>query len=326
MIPSKVTGGGNNSVAQNVLRIAISEALSSLPIYKMWDNSEAYPAVDPQGTTTIKEAFVGTTNNSDKPEYALVDTTSAIPSSDWLPANAVNGSANPNRMKGSVNYVTSPVIPTPKDAPDAPTATDSGDAGNVDGVVKYTVTFVVGTAGAPLGETLPSEEEEITVSNKIVELTDIPVGPAGTLYRRIYRTEGGGATGTGKLVTQINNNTATTYDDDVADEDLGEAQPTIDTSGSVRFNITAEFPFDSAVPSSSSQNILLEFLYQYTGSAPTLTYWYNEGTESEPDWVQFTPGTHGIRLVNVGTVEDNYKLTLPSTGLVEVEELWVTAD
>ncbi len=97
-------------------------------------------------------------------------------------------------------------------------------------------------------------------------------------------------------------------------------------SGSIRFNLSAEFPSDAAVPSSSSQNVLLQIQYQYTGSAPTLTYAYNDGgTEATPTWTNFTPGTHGIRLVNTGTSAGTYKFTLPSSGVSTVGELWVTA-
>lgn len=325
-IPSKIIGGGNNSVAQNVIRLVFSQALSDVPQYQAWDNSSTYPAVDASGTTAVKEAFTGTVGNSSKPEYALVDTSSAAPSSNWMPASATAGAANPNRLKGSTNYVNSPITPAPYSAPAAPTVTDSGVAGNPNGAYRYGVSFVVGTTGAPKGETLCSTEVTITVSSKRIDLTNIPTGPAGTLYRRIYRTLAGGATGTKKLVTQINDNVTTTYNDDIADGSLGAAEPTINTSGSVRFNVTAEFPFDSSVPSASSQNILLEVLYQYTGTAPSLTYWYNDaGTESAPVWTQFTPGTHGLRLVNTGTIAGNYKYTLPNSSVATVGELWITA-
>lgn len=212
-IPSKVTGAGNTSTAANVFRITWSTALSAAPVYQMWDNSSTYPAVDAAGSTTAKEAFTGTAGNSSKPMYALVSTSSAGPTSSWLPASATGGSANPNRMKGTTNYVTDPTTP-----------------------------------GA---------------------------------------------------------------------------------SGVTKFNISAEFPSDATVPSSSSQNILLQVQYQYTGSAPTLTYAYNEGTEGSPTWTNFTPGTHGIRLVNTGTSAGTYKYTLPTSGVQTVGsttgELWVTA-
>ena len=208
-IPSKAVGGGNNSTAANVFQITWSQALSVAPLFQMWDNSASFPAVDAVGATTVKEAFAGTTGNGNKPEYALYSTTSGGPAgANWMPAAATGGSANPNRMKGSTNYVTGTTIP--------------------------------------------------------------------------------GAGGVSK------------------------------------FNICAEFASDSAVPSSSSQNVMLQVQYQYTGSAPTLTYAYNEGTEGTPSWTTFVPGTNGIRLVNVGTVAGTYKFTLPVSSVATVQELWVT--
>ena len=58
----------------------------------------------------------------------------------------------------------------------------------------------------------------ITASKKI-ELTDIPKGGARVTQRRIYRTAGDGSTF--KLLTTINNNTATTYSDNIPDSGLG---------------------------------------------------------------------------------------------------------
>lgn len=327
-IPSHAIGSGNVSTAMNVFRIAFSQALSTAPLYQMWDNGSTYPAVDASGTTTTKEAFAGTTGNSSKPEYALVDTTSAASTSNWLPASATGGSANPNRMKGSTNYVTSPITPAPATAPAATfTATDHGSgSGLTAGAYHYTITYVVGTTNQ-IGETLPSTEVTVTdISGHSIDLASIPTGPAGTLYRNIYRTQSGGASNSERFVHQIADNTTTTYNDANSDASIvaNATQPTVDTSGSIRFNMTAEFASDSSVPSSSSQNILLQLSYQYTGTAPTLTYWYNDaGTDSVPVWTQLTPGTNGIRFVNTGTVSGTYKFTLPASSTANVQELWV---
>ena len=207
-VPAKVTGGGNNSTAQNVFKVTFDTALSAAPQIRGWDNSATFPAVDAAGSTVIKEAFAGTTGNSNKPMFAAVATTSAAPSSNWMPASATAGTANPNRLKGTTNYVTDPTTP--------------------------------GAAGAIL------------------------------------------------------------------------------------FNLSAEFPSDAAVPSVSSQNILIEVLYQYTGVAPVPVVTFNEGTEGSPSWTTLTAGTHGIRLVNVGTIAGTYKFTLPLTSVDTVDELWVT--
>ncbi|MEM3609342.1 MAG: hypothetical protein QW076_00325 [Candidatus Anstonellales archaeon] len=111
-IPFKVAGAGNNSTAQNVYKVTFSQALSAPPIYKAWDNSQTFPAVDSAGSTTNKEIFTGTTGNGNKPMLSLVDTSTSAPSSSWKPTSAISGSANPNRLKGSLNYVTATVTPT----------------------------------------------------------------------------------------------------------------------------------------------------------------------------------------------------------------------
>jgi len=110
-IPLKVTGAGNNSTARNCYKVTFTKALSSAPIYKAWDNSKTFPDKDAAGSTVTKEIFTGTAGNSNKPMLSLVDTSTAAPTSAWKPASATAGSANPNRLKGSTNYVTATKTP-----------------------------------------------------------------------------------------------------------------------------------------------------------------------------------------------------------------------
>jgi hypothetical protein len=115
MIPNKATGAGNNNAA-NVFKITFSTAVSTPPKLEAWDNSQAFPAKDAAGATTAKEIFTGTTGNGSKPMIYLAATTSAAPGANWKPASATAGSANPNRLKGSTNYVTDPTTPGAGDA------------------------------------------------------------------------------------------------------------------------------------------------------------------------------------------------------------------
>ena len=94
----------------------------------------------------------------------------------------------------------------------------------------------------------------------------------------------------------------------------------------ITFNIGARVPSDAAVPSDSSCNFLLQIRYTYTGAAPTLTYKFNEGSEATPSYTTLTPGTHGLRFCNAGTVwlTGPYKLTLPGSGTVDAAEIGVT--
>jgi hypothetical protein len=334
-IPAKAIGGGNTSTASNVFRTVFSQSLSAAPTYQMWDNGSTFPAVDASGATVVKEAFTGTAGNSNKPEYALVDTTNAAPTSVWLPSTATGGAANPNRMKGSTNSVTSPATPTLFAVPGTASAATAAGSNLGVGTYKYQITFITGIAGLPLGETNGGTEFSITTTggNTNVSLTGIPLGPAGTIKRSIYRTQVGGSTGTERLVTTIGDNTTTTYTDSTTDATIVAATvvPTTNTTAAIRYNITAEFASDSAVPSTSSQSILLQIGYQYTGTAPSLTYFYNDsgtGTDAAPNWVAYVPGTNGIRLVNTGTSAGTYKYTLPSSSVQSVGnttgELWVT--
>lgn len=60
---------------------------------------------------------------------------------------------------------------------------------------------------------------QLAVAGKSIALSSIPIGGARVTQRKIYRTVGDGSTY--KLLTTINNNTATTYLDSIADSGLG---------------------------------------------------------------------------------------------------------
>lgn len=96
-IPSRVTGAGNNSSAQNVFRIVFSQALAAPPRLEMWDDNTF--------STTAKEIFTGTTDNGLIPYVSGVATSDAAPASNWEPVAAVGGGAVINRLKGSTNFV-----------------------------------------------------------------------------------------------------------------------------------------------------------------------------------------------------------------------------
>lgn len=102
-------------------------------------------------------------------------------------------------------------------------------------------------------------------------------------------------------------------------------QNTPGAGGNTVFNLSLRVPFDATVPSSDQMNGLVQIRYTYTGAAPEVTFFFNEGTEESPSWTSFTPGMHGIRFCNPDTVPPVYKLTLPESGQVYAAELWVTA-
>jgi hypothetical protein len=114
----------------------------------------------------------------------------------------------------------------PKAAPGAPTLALAAGAGLGIGVYKYAVTFI-----AANGETDAGTEAQVetTGGNQQVQLSNIPLGPSGVSFRKIYRTAVGGSQK--KLVYLIPNNSATSYLDSTADGSLGADVPTLNTSG-----------------------------------------------------------------------------------------------
>lgn len=139
--------------------------------------------------------------------------------------------------------------------PGAPTVAVNAAAGNLNGSYNYRITFVTANGETPAG-TLSAT---VTPSNQQVNLTNIPVSSASSVIaRRIYRTYVGGgvAGGTGitfylKLVTTINDNTTTTYTDNIPDGSLGAFQPWMNTTGGfIYINSTRVFevaPFSTGV-------------------------------------------------------------------------------
>jgi uncharacterized phage protein gp47/JayE len=114
-----------------------------------------------------------------------------------------------------------------------PPVTALGVAGNLNGSYEYATTYLTAT-----GETLQSVDAvAVAPVNQQVVLTAIPLGGAGTTGRRIYRQKNG--IGPYSLVTTINDNTTTTYTDNIADGSVGQSAPNIDTAHNVSVPATA---------------------------------------------------------------------------------------
>jgi hypothetical protein len=89
-------------------------------------------------------------------------------------------------------------------------------------------------------------------------------------------------------------------------------------AGVIRWNECFEMPSDVVPTDNLTYDLLIR--YQYTGAAPTVNWYYNDaGT-----WTALTPGTHGVRHCNSGTVAGTYRLDIPPSGTVDGAELWVT--
>jgi hypothetical protein len=108
--------------------------------------------------------------------------------------------------------------------PGAPTVA-IGATGSLNGTYRYAVTFVSNG-----GETTGGSEAVIAAANNSVQLSDIPLGPTGTVARKMYRTPVGGASGAEKLLTYVGDNSTTTYTDNANDPSLGVAIPINNTA------------------------------------------------------------------------------------------------
>lgn len=121
-------------------------------------------------------------------------------------------------------------------APSAGPDLAQGSAGNVNGTVQYAVTLLT-----PGGETPAGPAASITVSNRQVQLSQIPLGPASAtssatilntvIGRNLYRTKAGGSTFF--LLACLRDNETTTYTDNIADTGLDNQPqpPSVNTSG-----------------------------------------------------------------------------------------------
>jgi len=96
-IPTKIVGAGNDSAAQNVIKVTFSEATSDIPKLMAYD--------DYNFATTDHEVFGGTVGNGNKSMISAVATTDGAPVASWKPASATPGGATINRLKGATSYV-----------------------------------------------------------------------------------------------------------------------------------------------------------------------------------------------------------------------------
>lgn len=96
-----------------------------------------------------------------------------------------------------------------------------------------------------------------------------------------------------------------------------------DTSSDyITWNMCVEIPYD--MEPSDDMDHLLQCKYTYTGSAPSLTWAYNTGTEGAPIWTTMTPDTDGIRHCAAGASAPNYYANIPYSGVEVTTVGWVT--
>jgi hypothetical protein len=113
------------------------------------------------------------------------------------------------------------------DAPNSTPTVNTSSAGTLADTYKYKITYV--NSFVVQGD-LSSNTTAITLASERVNLTSLPIAPAsfGVEARRIYRTAGlsTAASSSYFLVTEIEDNTTTSYEDNKDDAELGVAAPT----------------------------------------------------------------------------------------------------
>lgn len=126
--------------------------------------------------------------------------------------------------------------PTPAisiSAPEDALTPAEGSATGLTGTYKYKVAnvFADGTSGPG------PASAQITVADKKIDLSNIPIGPTGTTSRKVYRTKAYGIMY--YLLTTIADNTTTTYEDSTADASLGaETEDHKNLNGEYTYRVT----------------------------------------------------------------------------------------
>jgi len=181
--------------------------------------------------------------------------------------------------------------PTNPTIPAALTATQSASGGSCTaGTHAYYSTFV--TNGVESQLSIKSNVITCAGGTDKVNLTVIPLGPAGTTARKIYRTAAGD-TGTPLLVTTIADNTTTTLTSDTAaDTALGAAYTLVENSGPVMtksetkvetVNGSLVLPYGrmtgtAQIPSSSATVFSGYYMGRYSNAHQQLTNAAGQGT------------------------------------------------
>lgn len=138
-------------------------------------------------------------------------------------------------LNGSADIGDITAFPQITTLPTALTSSATG-TGSLSGAYSYVVTYVTGLVDGTgqlhvKGETTPgTASTTVNASSQNISLTNIPIGPAGTIARNVYRTKAGGSTY--YLSFQIADNATTSWTDTISDTALGAQAPTKNTTGS----------------------------------------------------------------------------------------------
>lgn len=127
-------------------------------------------------------------------------------------------------------------------------------------------------------------------------LTSIPTGPTGTLARNVYRTVAGGTAY--RFVGQLTDNVATTFTDNVADGDLGDYIPLVNSAGANQIELTSIPTGGAGVTQRVIYRLADDGSYKYvdTINDNTTTIYLDNKAESELGRAALTVGTIGASI------------------------------
>jgi parallel beta-helix repeat protein len=219
-IANTITGNDITDTSCSVTCYAINIAISGSTGNLLSANRFSSPAtINDLASNTIYDAQMN--GNGD---IILKTTSGKVGVNTLTPAEALNvynGNLQVDYGNIKLNQVT---------APGAPTVAVNATAGNLTGPLYYVVTFVTATGETNYG----TQSASVNPTAQQVDLSAIPTGTSGVVTaRKIYR----GATNGGqyKLVTTLNDNTTTTYTDNIAPGALTGVATNNNTTGGQLF-------------------------------------------------------------------------------------------
>jgi hypothetical protein len=216
------TTAANATVAQSVQRVAQDSDIAfpidgqvyyntTSNVFKVFDaTASTWKVVDSGAATTLSSLA---TINGNQVSGALTNAT--------ISGDRVTGEIDSAASANSLRLAKIQAPPAPIAAP--------GDTGDLSGSYIYRMTFVTNA-----GETEASDNSlAISVSAQQINLNIAVSDDQSVIARKLYRSTASDASipMMTKLVTTIADNTTTTYTDDLADNLLGVAQPSVNTTG-----------------------------------------------------------------------------------------------
>ena len=132
-------------------------------------------------------------------------------------------------------------------------------------------------------------------------------------------TEGAGA---GSLPSGFNTQVKTTTTFQLKGDARYVTFNAVSAGNQVRFVVAFYIPSDAGA-GTTGHDPVFTCRYTYTGSAPTVTWQFNTGTEGSPTWTTWGSSYSGYGTGPNTTTTQLDPVTAPGTGVAFVDEFWV---